>query len=75
MTVKALVSPVLFYKTFKNQILNLFSLTLFVSIYFQAEIGRLVSALRVNLGARPRPLKNIMGYRAGEILTLVKLEC
>jgi hypothetical protein len=31
----------------------------------QAEIGRLVSTLRVNLGPKPRRIKHLMGYRAG----------
>ena len=32
---------------------------------FQAEIGRLVSALRINLGPKPRRMKNLWGYRGG----------
>ena len=34
----------------------------------QAEVGQLVSALRVNLGARQRHVKDRMGYRGGKYL-------
>ena len=43
-------------------------LDLYSALVFQAEVGRLVSALRVNLGARQRHVKDRMGYRGGKYL-------